>query len=346
MNLKKYLVVLVVIALLLAGGIVYGKDAVQLTMESAIELGLKQNQSVIDARRNLEDAKQSLLEKEGDPTTLIVALTQARNNLSYAQAQYNYVMLQVTQTVRSNYLSVLEAQNQLNLAKKQLEVASENLKAVKTRRTLGNATDSDVLQAENNVTSAQNAVASAEANLKSATDKLLLSIGMDTSTPVVLAEPTFKEVKIDIDALKKQAQNNLPTVVQAKNSYELAKLQYDLANNEYTPQSQIRSAQLALESAQDSLKQVLDNLDLSINTAYQNVLNALNQVKLQEKNLALARKNLETDNARLKVGTITKLQLMNTESALISAENNYKSSVYNYLKALDALSLAVGVKVF
>ena len=346
MNLKKYSVALLLITLLLAGSIVYGKDAIQLTMESAIELGLKQNQSVIDAKRNLEDARQSLLEKEGDPTTLIVALTQARNNLSYAQAQYNYVMLQVTQTVRSNYLSVLEAQNQLNLAKKQLEVANENLKAVKTRRTLGNATDADVLQAENNVISAQNAVVSAEANLKSATDKLLLSIGMDTSTSVVLAEPTFKEVKIDIEALKKQAQNNLPTVVQAKNSYELAKLQYELANNEYTPQSQIRSAQLALASAQDSLKQVLDNLDLSINTAYLNVLNALNQVKLQEKNLALARKNLETDNARLKVGTITKLQLMNTESALISAENNYKSSVYNYLKALDALSLAVGVKVF
>ena len=346
MNLKKYSVALLLITLLLAGSIVYGKDAIQLTMESAIELGLKQNQSVIDAKRNLEDARQSLLEKEGDPTTLIVALTQARNNLSYAQAQYNYVMLQVTQTVRSNYLSVLEAQNQLNLAKKQLEVANENLKAVKTRRTLGNATDADVLQAENNVISAQNAVASVEASLKSATDKLLLSIGMDTSTSVVLAEPTFKEVKIDIEALKKQAQNNLPTVVQAKNSYELAKLQYELANNEYTPQSQIRSAQLALASAQDSLKQVLDNLDLSINTAYQNVLNALNQVKLQEKNLALARKNLETDNARLKVGTITKLQLMNTESALISAENNYKSSVYNYLKALDALSLAVGVKVF
>ncbi|MBC7320563.1 TolC family protein, partial [bacterium] len=102
----------------------------------------------------------------------------------------------------------------------------------------------------------------------------------------------------------------------------------------------------ALESAQDSLKQVLDNLDLSINTAYQNVLNALNQVKLQEKNLALARKNLEMDNARLKVGSITKLQLMSTEASLISAENNYKSSVFNYIKTLDALSVAVGVQVF
>ncbi|MCX7795585.1 MAG: TolC family protein [bacterium] len=345
MNLKRFSVFLVVVMLLISN-VVYGKEPVQLTMESAIELGLKQNQSVIDAQRNFEDAKQSLLEKEGDPTTLIVALTQARNNLAYAQAQYNYVKLQVTQTVRSNYLAVLEAQNQLNLAKKQLEVASENLKAVKTRRSLGNATDADVLQAENNVVSAQNAVTSAEANLKSATDKLLLSIGLDTSTPVVLTEPTFKEVKVDIEALKKQAQSNLPTVVQAKNSYELAKLQYDLANNEYTPQSQIRSAQLSLMSAQDSLKQVLDNLDLSINTAYQNVINALNQVRLQEKNLALARKNLEIDNARLKVGSITKLQLMSTESSLLSAENNYKSSVYSYMKALDALSVALGVKVF
>lgn len=345
MNLKRYCILLV-IAMLLIGSIVYGKEPVQLTMESAIELGLKQNQSVIDAQRNLEDAKQSLLEKEGDPTTLIVSLTQARNNLAYAQAQYNYVKLQVTQTVRSNYLAVLEAQNQLNLAKKQLEVANENLKAVKTRRSLGNATDVDVLQAENNVVSAQNAVASAENNLKSAIDKLLLSIGLDTSTSVVLTEPSFKEINIDIEALKKQAQDNLPTVVQAKNSYELAKLQYELANNEYTPQSQIRSAKLALESAQDSLKQVLDNLNLSINTAYQNVLNALNQVKLQEKNLALAKKNLEVDNARLKVGSITKLQLMSTESSLISAENNYKSAVYNYMKALDALSVALGVKVF
>lgn len=345
MNLRKSYILLVIMILLISS-IAYGKEPVQLTMESAIELGLKQNQSVIDAQRNLEDAKQSLLEKEGDPTTLIVALTQARNNLAYAQAQYNYVKLQVTQTVRNNYLAVLEAQNQLNLAKKQLEVANENLKAVKTRRSLGNATDADVLQAENNVISAQNSVASAEANLKSATDKFLLSIGLETSIPVVLTEPSFKEVKIDIDALKKQAQNNLPTVVQAKNSYELAKLQYELANNEYTPQSQIRSAKLALDNAQDSLKQVLDNLDLSINTAYQNVLNALNQVKLQEKNLALARKNLEMDNARLKVGSITKLQLMSTETSLLSAENNYKSSVYNYMKALDALSIALGVKVF
>ncbi len=345
MDLKRFSVLLVVFMLLISCT-VYGKEPIQLTMESAIELGLKQNQSVIDAQRNLEDARQSLLEKEGDPTTLIVALTQARNNFSYAQAQFNYVKLQVTQTVRGNYLAVLEAQNQLNLVKKQLEVANENLKAVKTRRALGNATDADVLQAENNVISAQNAVASAEASLKSATDKLLLSIGLDISTPVVLAEPSFKEVKVDIDSLKKQAQNNLPTVVQAKNSYELAKLQYELANNEYTPQSQIRSAKLALESAQDSLKQVLDNLDLSINTAYQNVLNALNQVKLQEKNLTLARKNLEIDNARLKVGSITKLQLMSTESSLISAENNYKSSVYNYIKALDALSVALGIKVF
>jgi len=337
---------LILIVFLLISSTVYGKDAIQLTMESAIDLGLKQNQSIIDAQRNLDDAKQSLIEAEADPTTLILALTQAQNNLLYNQVQFNYVKLQVTQTVRSNYLSVLEAQNQLTLAKKQLEIANENLKATKVKRSLGNATDADVTQAENNVASAQNSVTLAESNLKPATDKLLLSMGMEPSAQVILAEPTFKEVKIDIENLKKQAQNNLPTVIQARNGYNLAKLQYDLANNEYTPQSQIRSAQLSLASAQDSLKQVIDNLDTTIDSAYNNVVNALNQIKVQEKNLDIARKNLDTDTARLKVGTITKLQLMSTESSLISAENNYKSAVYNYLKALDSLSLAVGAPVF
>lgn len=343
---SKKLCGLMLIIFLLASSTVYGKDAVQLTMESAIELGLKQNQSVIEAKRNLEDAQQTLKELEADPTTLIVPLTQARNNLLYRQVQFNYVKLQVTQTVRSNYLSVLEAQNQLNLAKKQLEIANENLKAVKVRRSLGNATDADVVQAENNVISVQNSLSIAESNLKSATDRLLLSIGMDPSTQVVLVEPTFKEVNIDIEKLKKQAQDNLPTVIQAKNSYNLAKLQFDLVNNEYTPQSQIRSAQLSLASAQDALKQVIDNLEPSIDSAYKNVINTLNQVRLQEKNLALARKNLEIDTARLKVGTITKLQLMSTQASLISAENNYKSAVYNYLKALDALAVSVGVPIF
>ena len=337
---------LILIVFLLISSTVYGKDAIQLTMESAIDLGLKQNQSIIDAQRNLDDAKQSLIEAEADPTTLILALTQAQNNLLYNQVQFNYVKLQVTQTVRSNYLSVLEAQNQLTLAKKQLEIANENLKATKVKRSLGNATDADVTQAENNVASAQNSVTLAESNLKPATDKLLLSMGMEPSAQVILAEPTFKEVKIDIENLKKQAQNNLPTVIQARNGYNLAKLQYDLANNEYTPQSQIRSAQLSLASAQDSLKQVIDNLDTTIDSAYNNVVNTLNQIKVQEKNLDIARKNLDTDTARLKVGTISKLQLMSTESSLISAENNYKSAVYNYLKALDSLSLAVGVPVF
>jgi len=345
MDLKKFSGLILIIFLLISST-VYGKDAIQLTMESAIDLGLKQNQSMIDAQRNLEDAKQSLTEAEADPATLILALTQAQNNLLYNQVQFNYVKLQVTQTVRSNYLSALEAQNQLTLAKKQLEVANENLKATKVKRSLGNATDADVIQAENNVASAQNSVTMAENNLKSASDKLLLSIGMEPSTQVILAEPAFKEVKIDIESLRKQAQDNLPTVIQARNGYNLAKLQYDLANNEYTPQSQIRSAQLSLASAQDSLKQVIDNLETTIDSAYNNVVNTLNQIKVQEKNLDIARKNLDTDTARLKVGTITKLQLMSTESSLISAENNYKSAVYNYLKALDSLSLAVGAPVF
>jgi len=345
MYLKKILYVSLVAVLLLTSSIAYSKDSVQLTVEGAIDLALKQNPSILDAQRNLEDAKTSLEEKEADPTTLILILTQAKNNLSNTQAQFNYTKLQISQTVRNNYFSVLEAQNQLNLAKKQLEISTKNLDITKARKAQGNATESDVIQAENNVISSQNTVVQAEANLKNAIEKLLLSLGLDTSTPVTLVDVGFEEVSINLEGLEKQAQDNLPSVVQAKNGVALAQLQFDLANNDYTPQDQIRTAKSSLLSAQSNLQQTIDNLDISIESSYQNVVNALNQLKLQEKNLNLAQKNLDTDRVRYKAGLITQVQLMNTELSLMNAENNYKSAVYNYYKALDALALATGVPI-
>lgn len=343
--LKKVLYVSFIAVLLLASSIAYGKDTLQLTMDGAIDLALKQNPSVLDAQRNLDDAKTTLEEKEADPTTLILELTQAKNSFVNAQVQLNYTKLQVTQTVRDNYFTVLEAQNQLNLAKKQLDIANKNLDITKAKKAQGNATDSDVIQAENSVISSQNSVAQAQASLKNATDKLALSLGIDVSTPVTLTDVGFNEVNISLDGLGKQAQDNLPTVVQAKNNATLAQLQFDLANNDYTPQDQIRTVKSSLLAAQSNLQQVLDNLSVSIQSSYQNVINALNQVKLQEKNLSLAQKNLDTDRVRYKVGSITQVQLMNTELSLMSAENNYKSAVYNYYRALDSLALATGVSL-
>lgn len=345
MYLKKILYVSLVVVLLLTSSIAYSKDSLQLTMDGAIDLALKQNPSILDAQRSLENAKTTLEEKEADPTTLILDLTQAKNNLSNTQAQFNYTKLQITQTVRGNYFSVLEAQNQLNLTKKQLEISNKNLDITKARKAQGNATESDIIQAENNVLSAQNTVVQAEANLKNAVDKLLISLGLDTSTPITLADVGFTEVNISLENLSKQAQDSLPTVVQAKNNVTLAQLQFDLVNNDYTPKDQIRSAQVSLLNAQSNLKQTLDNLDVSIESSYQSVINALNQVKLQEKNLNLAQKNLDTDRVRYKVGSITQVQIMNTELSLMSAGNNYKSAVYNYYRALDVLALATGVPI-
>ena len=65
--------------------------------------------------------------------------------------------------------------------------------------------------------------------------------------------------------------------------------------------------------------------------------NTLQQSKLNleeaKKNIALAQRILETDKFRFEKGVILLSDLKNTEYALQSAENQYLSSIYNFLIA-------------
>jgi len=77
-----------------------------------------------------------------------------------------------------------------------------------------------------------------------------------------------------------------------------------------------------------------------------NTTNILNQEKINledtKANLVLAQQILETDRFRYEKGTILLSDLKNTEYSLQSAENNYLTSVYNFLVATVRYKKAVG----
>ncbi|AXE16685.1 transporter [Runella rosea] len=77
-----------------------------------------------------------------------------------------------------------------------------------------------------------------------------------------------------------------------------------------------------------------------------NTTNILNQEKINledtKANLVLAQQILETDRFRYEKGTILLSDLKNTEYSLQSAENNYLTSVYNFLVAAVRYKKAVG----
>ena len=109
--------------------------------------------------------------------------------------------------------------------------------------------------------------------------------------------------------------------------------------------------QTKLQAEEYSLRQELNRLNtqqLKATYTYepQTALNALRQASLNladaERNVALARQILETDQLRFDKGVLLASELKNSEYALQNAENTYLSYGYDYLVAVVKLKKATG----
>ena len=69
---------------------------------------------------------------------------------------------------------------------------------------------------------------------------------------------------------------------------------------------------------------------------------ALQQLKIQEQNVALAKDILEKSNLKLKEGVGSSLELTSAQNDYLNAESNYLSTLYDILVAEAELKKAIG----
>ncbi|ACK42118.1 MULTISPECIES: TolC family protein [Dictyoglomus] len=341
---RRLFIIFVSFVLLLS--ISFSQEAKVLSLEEAIDIALKNNGDLLVAKINLDNAFVDYENKKKDPTTLILALKQAELNLSLEKVRYENTKLQVIQNVRNAYFNVLEAQTQVKLYEKQLAYYEETFNATKAKYQVGNATATDVSQAELNYLSAVNSLKTAQNNLTIYWSQFWQTLGISPIEKVVLREPEMKVYNFNLDDLFNIAKENLSSLVQAKNNVELYELQVKLCDNDYTPKATLISAMNSLESAKKSYEQTLNSTKITIAQRLEQLNASLKDIEVQQKNLDLAKENYKIIQLKLDAGLVTKLDLMNAEINVIKAENNYYSSLHNYWKSLDSLSLAVGKALY
>jgi len=317
---RRLFIIFVSFVLLLS--ISFSQEAKVLSLEEAIDIALKNNGDLLVAKINLDNAFVDYENKKKDPK------------------------LQVIQNVRNAYFNVLEAQTQVKLYEKQLAYYEETFNATKAKYQVGNATATDVSQAELNYLSAVNSLKTAQNNLTIYWSQFWQTLGISPIEKVVLREPEMKVYNFNLDDLFNIAKENLSSLVQAKNNVELYELQVKLCDNDYTPKATLISAMNSLESAKKSYEQTLNSTKITIAQRLEQLNASLKDIEVQQKNLDLAKENYKIIQLKLDAGLVTKLDLMNAEINVIKAENNYYSSLHNYWKSLDSLSLAVGKALY
>ncbi|RDI95287.1 TolC family protein [Meiothermus sp. QL-1] len=314
-----------------------------LTLVQALAQAYRQGPSLQSAQATLQNATLQLNALKADPSTLIVALTQAEQNARLAQVNLEATRLSVMQSVVNAYMSLYEAQQNVALYQAQVALNQRNLEVARARQAAGNATALDVARAQTTLDSSRQALTNAQGQLPVLSAQLAALLGLsDLGNVTVAPPPAAPALQVDLETLRKDLFDRLPSVVQAQQAVDLAQLNVRLADNDYTPAVQLNSAKLSLENNLRTLQTVQQNALTSLSNAYQTAQSAYKNIALAQANVANAQKVVEQSQAALRAGTISALQLQSDQVSLKSAEYALVQAVTAYWKALAAFSVAAG----
>ena len=314
-----------------------------LNLEGAVRQAFAQGPDLASSLATLANAKADLTAKESDPSTLIVPLTQARNTAALNQVQVDAKRLEVMSSVMGAYLNLFEAQENIRVLEAQIALDTRNVEIAKIRLAARNGTQLDVSRSENTLGASRQSIADARANLPILSNRLEVLLGVSTGNLTVSVPPAFKEIKFEIAALEANLETRLPSVLQLAQVVSISDLSVKLSDNDYTPPATLRDNKTALENAQRNLATIKKSAVTQLRDAARGTLNALEQVRLRANDRENADEALSQDNLKFKGGTISRLQLQQTEVAALRSRFAYAQATNLYWRSVAGLSVASGV---
>lgn len=307
---------------------------------NAVLSALANNADVKTAQANLEKAQAANRAAQADPSTLVAAKLNARNAEAEAQAQLRAAKLSTMQNTISAYTALLEAQENVNLQTLQVQVDSKAVQVAQVKLNIGNATNLDVNNAQNTLAASQQNLADgkAQVNLASAKLSTLTGLGSGVRAGSAVTAPKLTKTLANLQG----GLSALSSLVAANNGVAAAQLTVKLTDNDFTPARTLQDARTALANAQRSLDSAQKNANQTLASAYQNAQNTYELLGVAGSREAAAQKTYNQDAARLRSGTISAVELQNTQLILKKAQFARLQAQNNVLEALAALSVASG----
>lgn len=104
----------------------------------------------------------------------------------------------------------------------------------------------------------------------------------------------------------------------------------------------IQQAKFTVDKVKQSLSLVEQSIDLQIRSANITIINGLENLKTQKRNLELAQEVVRVSKIKYQSGTGSNIEVINAESALKESQTNYFASLYDLLLAKVDLDKAKG----
>ena len=339
------------------------QDALELTLEDAIEAALQDNPTIEQAQLALEDSKvkyergEFSIKKVEDSIkdiygkhslTYLEQITKNEliNELSWEIAQREYQDTIDTQKaeIEKMYFSVVHAQKNAEIYEENVNVSKALYENTQKRFALGLVTQKDVASAELNYEKARKDLTDIGQKLKTAKMNLNIMLGYGVTDEVILADnPDHKPLpEVDMAEVLKHAQENRTDLVKAQLAHEVAKIEMDITAKKYPPLVyEYRTKEVALKQAEQALENAAKMVEMDVRNKYSTVLNKKEAIRIGEKSVGLAQKvvDLTTISHDAGVAVLTDVQqaqIAFKAEQLMLAQNilDYNLAVLGFEKSL------------
>ena len=309
-----------------------------LAYNEALAAAMTADADVLGARLELASAERALSRIQADPLALRIPVLQAEQAAESARQALRTAELGARSGASSAYAAALEADSDVALAEQRLSLSQTEAEATRIRLEAGAATSLDVDRSENALRDAERTLENARQNRELAYSNLASSLGLSAqptlSETVPVGEvPPLDEVLAGLDA---NAQ-----LRSAENALELARAQQAATDNAFSAKSDIDAANDDLESATTFLSEVRRTLELGVRQSYNAVIAAQGQLERTLADLTTARENVGAQQLRFDAGSISRLELGQSQLELSGAEAEAQRAAHALSAALFSLELSV-----
>jgi outer membrane protein TolC len=293
-------------------------------------------------------------------------------------SEIDLLKLDLTFEVKQAFYGLLLAQEKLQYAQQDLELAEDFLKKAELKHAAGDVAKVEVLRARVEASKAANAVKVAQNDQRLAAAQLNFYLGWRKFEPIEIQGETQRSlVTLNVEELKQRAFSFRPEIKRIDFALEREALNKKQAYMSYLPDFDIGIAQHSLagqpktwdftlsfplpiffwqpkkggiaeaEANIESLKREADHLkntiSLEVEEAFTNYLSTSNQIKLfEDEILGQAEEVYSMFLFSFQEGEIGGIELIEARRTLIDAKKSYADAVYNYHVAIAALEKSVG----
>lgn len=242
--------------------------------------------------------------------------------MGYQQAEDNLVV-----SAQSNMINYFKQQQDLELAKKNKELLETTYNVTVTQFNNGSATQIDVLNAKESLQKAEQAIKDIEASIVSLRQRLCVMLGWKYDADPEIREIPLVDMSV-IDSMDPVADK--ATALENNYTLRINKRKYENAQN--------------ADKKEDLRKTIESNeqtIGASLISSYQSVLSAKAAYLQAVNDTALEMRNMQTAETQMQLGTISPLQYLQQQHALLSKQTAEKTAELSLREAIETYNWSV-----